>query len=165
MPSPTAVLVTVTWFCMCILHMLCQTAENEGVEFSGEAGVFPSLLPDNAPSGAWEPLPPTPCQSGNKHAQLGWQGKMGSDRNWGMREADIILSKTRLKLVRRKQRVPEAETLRFHTDPRGVKVTYEAKVQSNFMEVKARNININANSSLWCFTACLNFPDCLNQDG
>lgn len=51
--------------------MLCQMAENEGVEFSGEAGVFPSLLPDNAPSGAWELLPLTPCQSGNKHVQIG----------------------------------------------------------------------------------------------
>lgn len=36
---------------MCCLHMLCQVAENEGVELAGEAGVFPSLLPDNAPSG------------------------------------------------------------------------------------------------------------------
>lgn len=32
--------------------MLCQMAENEGVEFAGEAGVFHSLLSDNAPSGA-----------------------------------------------------------------------------------------------------------------
>lgn len=31
--------------------MLCQMAENERVELAGEAGVFPSLLPDNAPSG------------------------------------------------------------------------------------------------------------------
>lgn len=42
---------------MFIPHMLCQMAENEGVEFVGEAGVFPSLLPDNAPSGAGELLP------------------------------------------------------------------------------------------------------------
>lgn len=82
---PTAVLVTVTWFCMCVLHMLCQTAENEGVEFDGEAGVFPSLLPDNAPSGAGERLPSTPCQPGNKHTQrltgkngMGWE--LGNDR-------------------------------------------------------------------------------------
>lgn len=47
---------------MCFLHMLCQMAENEGVEFAGEAGVFPSLLPDNAPSGAGKLLPSTPCQ-------------------------------------------------------------------------------------------------------
>lgn len=46
--------------------MLCQMAENEGVELAGEAGVFPSLLPDNAPSGAWELLPPTPCQPGEQ---------------------------------------------------------------------------------------------------
>lgn len=27
-------------------------AENEGLQLAGEAGVFPSLLPDNAPSAA-----------------------------------------------------------------------------------------------------------------
>lgn len=64
MPVPTAVLVTVTWFCMCILHMLCQMAENEGVEFAGEAGVFPSLLPDNTPSGVGELLPRLPANWG-----------------------------------------------------------------------------------------------------
>lgn len=74
---------------MCILHMLCQMAENEGVEFAREAGVFPSLLPDNAPSGAGELLPQTPCQPGNKHSQRGRQGKMG----WEMSRADIILAK------------------------------------------------------------------------
>ena len=38
--------------------MLCQMAENEGVALAGEAGVFPSLLPDNTPSGAGELLQP-----------------------------------------------------------------------------------------------------------
>lgn len=33
--------------------------------------------------------------------------------------------------------------LRFHTDPQVVKVRYEARVQSNLMEVKAGNINIH----------------------
>lgn len=50
---PLAVLVMVTWFCVRFLHMLCQMAENEGEGLAGEAGVFPSLLPDNAPSAAW----------------------------------------------------------------------------------------------------------------
>lgn len=31
--------------------MLCQTAEDEGAQLAGEAGVSHSLLPDNAPSG------------------------------------------------------------------------------------------------------------------
>lgn len=48
---------------MSSLHMLCQTAENEGVELAGEAGVSHSLPPDNAPSGMGVLLPPlTPCQ-------------------------------------------------------------------------------------------------------
>lgn len=69
-PSPAAVLVMVTWARMCLLHMLCQMAENKRVELAGEAGVFHSLLPDNAPSGVGELLPPlTPCQTGNKHSQ------------------------------------------------------------------------------------------------
>lgn len=123
MPPPAAVLVTVTWFCVCLLHMLCQMAENEGVELAGEAGVFHSLLPDNAPSGVGELLPPlTPCQPGNKHSQRGWQGKMGWGGNWGTSGTHIILAETtRLKLVLRpkitQHRQPEAETLRFHTDP------------------------------------------------
>lgn len=76
---PTAVLVTVTWFRMCLLHMLCQTAENEGVELGREAGVFPSLLPDYAPSGAGELLPSTPCQPGNEHA---WTPTGNDGRGW-----------------------------------------------------------------------------------
>lgn len=104
MPPTTAVLVTVTCFRMCIMHMLCQMAENEGVAFAGEAGVFPSLLPDNAPSGAGELLPLTPCQLGNKQAQRVWQGKMGWDGNWGASGADIIPAKTRLTLRLRKCR-------------------------------------------------------------
>lgn len=69
-----------------------------------------------------------------------------------MSGADIIHAKTtRLKLVSRKKiaewREPEAETLRFYTDPQ-VEVRYEARVQRNFMEVKGRNININANRQL-----------------
>ncbi len=55
---------------------------------------------------------------------MGWAG------NWGRSGADIIHGKTtRLKLVSRKKiaerREPEAETLRFHTDPQ-VEVRYEA---------------------------------------
>lgn len=34
---------------MCVI--VSKWLKNEGVEFDGEAGVFPSLLPDNAPSG------------------------------------------------------------------------------------------------------------------
>lgn len=62
------------------LHMLCQMAENEGV--AGEAGVFHSLLPDNAPSGVGERLPPslTSCQLGTNREDnkekwdgMGWE--------------------------------------------------------------------------------------------
>lgn len=69
-------------------------AENEGVEFAGEAGVFPSLLPDNAPSGAVEMLPQIPCQpeGTNTCGAADW-GKMGWDGNWGMSGAVIILAK------------------------------------------------------------------------
>lgn len=38
-------------FCVSSPHMLCQTAEDEGEELAGEAGVSYSLLADNAPSG------------------------------------------------------------------------------------------------------------------
>lgn len=59
--------------------MLCQMAENEGVEFAGEAGVFPSLLPDNAPSGDGKRLPSTPCQPRETNTRRGadrekWDG-------------------------------------------------------------------------------------------
>lgn len=57
--------------------MLCQTAEDEGVQLAGEAGASHSLLPDNAPSGDTGelggrgelPPPLTPCQPGSKHTR------------------------------------------------------------------------------------------------
>lgn len=63
-----------------------------------------------------------------------------------MSGADIIIARTRLKVGWRnkisKWKEPGAETLRSHTDP-SVEVRYEARVQSNFVEVKGRNINIH----------------------
>lgn len=153
MPSPAAVLVTVTWFCMCMLHMLCQMASNERVEFIGEAGVFPSLLPDNAPSGAGEMLPPTPRQPGNKHAQSGWQGEIGWDGNWEMSGADIIPTKTTRLNTCQRVKITATERawswelkkiLHKFTHSNGQVEGKEFKV--TLMEVRSKVININVNA-------------------
>lgn len=94
-----AVLVTVTCLCMCFLHMLCQMAENEGVALAGEAGVFPSLLPDNTPSGAGELLPPPltslPAGGGGGTNARRKGKKMGWDWGLGEKQARQISSSPR----------------------------------------------------------------------
>lgn len=64
-------------------------AENEGVELVGEAGVFPSLLSDNAPSGTGEVLPaPDSVPTGEQTLQERLTGKtwdgmgIGRNENW-----------------------------------------------------------------------------------
>lgn len=52
-------------------------AENEGLEFAGEAGVFPSLLPDNAPSGAGELLATDSLPTGEQTLAERLTGKNG----------------------------------------------------------------------------------------
>lgn len=95
--------------------MLCQTAEDEGEQLAGEAGVSHSLLPDNAPSGdrgelggggvgAAAVADSLPAWGANTHAgrltrKNGMRREMGAG---GGRGADIIHSNTaRLELVQR----------------------------------------------------------------
>lgn len=80
---------------MSSLHMLCQTAENEGVELAGEAGVSHSLPPDNAPSGTGELLPPlTPCQPVEQTLAERLTRKNGMRRElWGGEGVGVILYK------------------------------------------------------------------------
>lgn len=110
--------------------MLCQMAENEGVELAGEAGVFPSLLPDNAPSGAGELLPPTPCQSGEQTLAERLTGKNGVGWELGNelgryhpRQNNKVKTCVEAKTTERRE--PEATTLRLHIDPH-IEVRYEA---------------------------------------
>lgn len=84
--------------------MLCQMAENEGVALAGEAGVFHSLLPDNAPSGVGERLPPplTSCQPGTNTFGENDKEKWDGLGIGGMNCADIVPAKTtRFRLVLR----------------------------------------------------------------
>lgn len=71
-------------------------AENEGVALAGEAGVFHSLLPDKAPSGVGERLPPplTSCQPGTNTFREDDKKKWDGLGIGGMSWADIILAKT-----------------------------------------------------------------------
>lgn len=64
--------------------------ENEGGKFDGEAGVIPSLLPDNAPSGERVLLPLTLCQCFTEADRK----KMEEGGNWRIGGANIILVKT-----------------------------------------------------------------------
>ena len=129
---------------------------------------FPSLHPDSAASGAREGE--TPCHVGNKHWQerltgndgVGWElGGGGGDWERGHitfvknnKVETRVRKETRLAAALRREDFPQIREAR--SDTRQV-------LKRNFVEVKGRNININANRRLWCPPACLNSSDCLNQ--